>query len=257
MCGRSHLILADQVWAGFYVERRSCSTLQHNRSNNHLDARRQKSSTVMSYPESLKSLGQKLIGTAFVIIAHILAVYALINASSRNPTEYHLAPLEVNLIEEIKPTPKEVVPLSLKQLRTFSKVYPPRVNLPTIAPIISEFAITAYQGEVPSGVTDSYGESSEEKGQVRRARIDTKRPCPRPVYPAGSLPEEQQGTVVLKLLIATSGEVLESAVESSSGFQNLDEAARAALSRCLYKPVVNNRDLQQSWATFKYRWRLE
>jgi len=211
----------------------------------------------MSYREGSKYSGHKLLGIAVVVILHILMIYALANFTAISIVEYYLPPLEVILIEDIRPPPKPETPLTQKYLRKVPKIKPPQVSLSTITPVPSEFAITADHGEVSSEGTDSSGENLRDKRQMRPAQIDIKRPCPRPVYPAGSIPEEQQGTVVLKLLISPDGEVLDSAVDSSSGFGNLDEAARRALSRCLYKPAVNDRNIQNNWAIFKYRWRLE
>ena len=64
-------------------------------------------------------------------------------------------------------------------------------------------------------------------------------------------------TVQLKFLVGADGKVIESAVEKSSGFRRLDEAARAGLSKCQFKPATVDGNPQQSWASMKYTWRLE
>jgi protein TonB len=81
--------------------------------------------------------------------------------------------------------------------------------------------------------------------------------CPKPEYPSSSRRNEEEGTVQLRFLIGTEGQVLESQVEKSSGFTRLDEAARLALSRCQFKPGTLNGKPEQSWASMKYTWRLE
>ena len=68
---------------------------------------------------------------------------------------------------------------------------------------------------------------------------------------------EEEGTVQLKFLVGADGKVIESAVEKSSGFRRLDEAARAGLSKCQFKPAAVDGKPQQSWASMKYTWRLE
>ena len=81
--------------------------------------------------------------------------------------------------------------------------------------------------------------------------------CEKPEYPALSKRLEEEGTVQLKFLVGTDGKVIESAVEKSSGFRRLDEAAREALSKCQFKPALVGGISQQSWASMKFTWRLE
>jgi protein TonB len=81
--------------------------------------------------------------------------------------------------------------------------------------------------------------------------------CEKPEYPSASKRLEEEGTVQLKFLVGVDGKVIESAVEKSSGFRRLDEAARAGLSKCQFKPGTVDGKPQQSWASMKYTWRLE
>jgi protein TonB len=62
---------------------------------------------------------------------------------------------------------------------------------------------------------------------------------------------------MLKLLIGANGNVLESQIEHSSGFTRLDEAARAALVKCQFKPGTVDGKPEASWASMKYTWRLD
>ncbi|MBV8635853.1 MAG: energy transducer TonB [Burkholderiaceae bacterium] len=88
------------------------------------------------------------------------------------------------------------------------------------------------------------------------ASIDSKVPCDKPEYPRASLVNEEQGTVVLSLEIGTDGKVMDSKVEKSSGFKNLDKAA-LKLASCHFKPVVQDGKPVQSWAKFEYVWKLD
>jgi protein TonB len=81
--------------------------------------------------------------------------------------------------------------------------------------------------------------------------------CEKPEYPSASKRLEEEGTVQLKFLVGVDGRVIESAIEKSSGFRRLDEAARAGLSKCQFKPGTVDGKPQQSWASMKYTWRLE
>ena len=80
--------------------------------------------------------------------------------------------------------------------------------------------------------------------------------CERPEYPSASKRLEEEGTVQLKFLVGADGKVIESAVEKSSGFRRLDEAARQSLSKCTFKPGTKDGVAVESWASMKYTWGL-
>ena len=80
--------------------------------------------------------------------------------------------------------------------------------------------------------------------------------CEKPEYPSASKRLEEEGTVQLKFLVGEDGKVIESAIEKSSGFRRLDEAARQSLSKCTFKPGIKDGVAVESWASMKYTWRL-
>jgi protein TonB len=92
---------------------------------------------------------------------------------------------------------------------------------------------------------------------VQTAAVISASSCEKPEYPSASKRLEEEGTVTLKFLVGADGKVLESAIEKTSGFRRLDEAARAGLSKCQFKPGTIDGKPQQSWASMKYTWRLE
>jgi protein TonB len=89
------------------------------------------------------------------------------------------------------------------------------------------------------------------------ANLQASGTCQKPEYPALSRRREEQGSVMLKLLIGANGHVLESQIEQSSGYARLDEAARAGLSKCQFKPGTVDGRPEASWASMKYTWRLD
>jgi protein TonB len=88
------------------------------------------------------------------------------------------------------------------------------------------------------------------------ATIDNKVPCDKPEYPRASLVNEEQGTVVLALEVGVDGKVMDSKVEKSSGFKNLDKAT-LKLANCHFKPLEKDGKPAQSWAKFEYVWKLD
>jgi protein TonB len=127
------------------------------------------------------------------------------------------APTPVNAIAAVSNTPQPVAPPS---------PLPVVQNAPPAPPVVTAAVISA------SG-------------------------CEKPEYPSASKRLEEEGTVQLKFLVGVDGRVIESAIEKSSGFRRLDEAARAGLSKCQFKPGTVDGKPQQSWASMKYTWRLE
>ncbi len=89
------------------------------------------------------------------------------------------------------------------------------------------------------------------------AALDPKAPCEKPTYPRASLVNEEKGTVLMGFLVAVDGKVVESKIEKSSGFKNLDRAAMNALSQCKFKPAAKDGKPEQGWAKVEYTWKLE
>jgi protein TonB len=67
----------------------------------------------------------------------------------------------------------------------------------------------------------------------------------------------ETGTVLLNFLIDLNGGVIDSKVERSSGHRRLDEAARAGLSLCKFKPATVDGKPEQTWSRIEYEWRIE
>jgi protein TonB len=92
---------------------------------------------------------------------------------------------------------------------------------------------------------------------ARTAAVVDARGCPKPTYPPASIRANETGSVVLNFLIDVDGKVLESKVERSSGHRRLDEAARAGLGICKFRPATADGRPERAWARIQYDWRLE
>lgn len=75
-------------------------------------------------------------------------------------------------------------------------------------------------------------------------------------YPKASLMNEEQGEVSMSFLVAADGKVVDSKVEKSSGFRNLDKAAVKAISACKFKPGMKDGAVAQTWTKVDYVWTL-
>lgn len=78
--------------------------------------------------------------------------------------------------------------------------------------------------------------------------------CEKPIWPKGALENKKAGTVSLALLIGVDGKVMQSKLLKSSGFSDLDDAARDGISKCSFVPGLMNGRPTQGWILFKYVW---
>ncbi|HEX8610237.1 MAG TPA: energy transducer TonB [Telluria sp.] len=76
-------------------------------------------------------------------------------------------------------------------------------------------------------------------------------------YPKASLMNEEQGTVSMSFLVGPDGSVVESKLEKTSGFKNLDKAAIKTISACKFKPGTKDGAPAQTWTKVDYAWKLD
>lgn len=80
--------------------------------------------------------------------------------------------------------------------------------------------------------------------------------CIKPMYPAADLAAGHQGTVTLAFLIGVDGLVKDARVDKSSGYPQLDSAAKDAIRKCSFDPAFNDKGFVRSWTKVQYVWTL-
>jgi protein TonB len=68
---------------------------------------------------------------------------------------------------------------------------------------------------------------------------------------------DEPGTTSMSFLISPDGSVIESKLDKTSGFKNLDKAAMKSLSACKFKPGTKDGTPAQTWAKVDYAWKLD
>lgn len=216
----------------------------------------------MNFSKTKQDPTKKYIGIAIVVLLHIGVVYALVNGLARKVVEIVQAPLETKIIEELKklppppPPPKDIPPPPVASAAPPPAYVPPVEvavqNTPSNAPSITSSTVAPPPAPpAPAPVVEV------PRDPVIVAPVVNASACRKPVYPAVSRREEEQGIVVLRFLVNAEGNVIQSEVKSSSGYTRLDEAARQALSLCQFQPGTADGKPTQGWAQLKYEWRLE
>ncbi len=111
---------------------------------------------------------------------------------------------------------------------------------------------TGRASAAPTASTTSTASTSAARHPV----IADTRACA-PTYPANAYSNGETGTVQLALLVNGDGKVVESKVQKSSGYPELDKAARRALSQCKFKFPGNERPAEPAWANLEYVFSLD
>jgi protein TonB len=224
---------------------------------------------MIDYASRQRTPRKHLIGLTAVVVLHGLLFWAINSGLAHKFVKVIKGPVEAVLLEETKPEiPPPPPPPPPKNLPPPPPAYVPPVEVAVSAPppvnAIAAVSNTPQPVAPPSPLPVQMNAPpalpappAPPAPPVVTAAVINASGCEKPDYPNASKRLEEEGTVQLKFLVGVDGKVLESAVEKSSGFRRLDEAARAGLSKCQFKPGTVDGKPQQSWASMKYTWRLE
>jgi protein TonB len=217
---------------------------------------------MIDYASRQRPPRKHIVGLTVVLVLHGLLFWAINSGLARKFVKVVNGPVEAVLLEEtppdIPPPPPPPPPLPPKNLPPPPNAYVPPVDAqvatPTPVNTIAAVASTPQAVAPPSPVQTA---PAPVTAPAITAAVISASGCEKPEYPSASKRMEEEGTVQLKFLVGVDGKVIESAIEKSSGFRRLDEAARAGLSKCQFRPGTVDGKPQQSWASMKFTWRLE
>ena len=215
---------------------------------------------MIDYASRQRTPRKHVVGFAVVVVLHGLLFWAINSGLARKFVKVIKGPVEAVLLEETKPDiPPPPPPPPPKNLPPPPPAYVPPVDIQVAAPTpvnaIAAVSNTPQPVAPPSPLPVQSNPAPA--APVVTAAVISASSCEKPEYPSASKRLEEEGTVQLKFLVGVDGKVIESAIEKSSGFRRLDEAARAGLSKCQFRPGTVDGKPQQSWASMKYTWRLE
>lgn len=201
---------------------------------------------------------------ALVVVLHLLVGWAIQSGLSREVGRKIQVVADVLLLSEDKPrapeAPRRPPSPAPAPAPPVQGAAPPAPLLP--APAVSALSPQAVTVAPAAPATLSVSPTAPpapgtRSEPVRTVAVVNAAQCEKPEYPAASRRMEEEGTVHLRFLIGVDGKVIQSEIEKSSGFKRLDEAARAALGRCQFRPATVDGQPEQAWAGMRYTWRLE
>ena len=210
---------------------------------------------------------------------HDILGYALVNGLGRKIVEVMKAPIETKIIDETKPPPPpppdNLPPPPKVALPPPSFVPPPEVQVatPQLAPVITvtreappPAPVAIAPAPAPAPVAAPAAPAATvaapaPKIQAVAARIDVGT-CDKPEYPAAALRAETTGTSKIRFTVDATGGVSKAEIERSAGGSRehrlLDRAAVDALSKCRFKPGVDDTGKPVGGTTVvEYVWKVD
>lgn len=217
---------------------------------------------------------RKLLGLAAVVVLHGLLIWAIQAGMTRTMIQKMPVIVQALLLQEKRPEPPPPLPVPPAAPTPPPKAAPKLPEPPAFVPPVATpvavqvavpppNAIAATSATPPPSATPTapaaapIAPSAPAKAPVRTTAGVNIAQCDKPDYPSASRRMEEEGTVGLRFLVGADGKVLQSEVAKSSGYKRLDEAARAGLTKCHFKPATVDGKPEQAWTTIQYVWRLE
>ena len=215
-----------------------------------------------------KNPGKNFTGLAIVILLHVLVAWAVVNGLGTRIVAKVTEAVETKLIEEVKPPPPPDTPPPPPppEMKAPPPPFIPPVEVQVQQPPPPQNAIatatttppptTSLAPPAPPAPTAPPAAPAP-RGASRSEAVADFNTCARPEYPRSSQRNEETGTTTLQFLIGVDGRVMDSKLQKTSGFRDLDRAAQSALSKCRFKPAMVDGQPQQAWTAVQYVWTLE
>jgi protein TonB len=208
-----------------------------------------------------------------VLLAHVFGMVWLVNAKITPPAiKPSLPPMMVSLVSSPAPEP-EVVPLVptppqpvVKKQKPIVKQKPvmpePVVSEPVAQPVaVSEAPPTPAAPAVeakPPVVTEVAQAKPEPEPVIEPPKFGAAYlHNPPPSYPQSARRLGEQGRVVLRVLVSSNGEADTVALEDSSGYSKLDEAAIQAVKKWRFVPAKRSNQPISAYVLVPVKFSLE
>jgi protein TonB len=203
------------------------------------------STSTQAAPGGLKSLlPAKFAPLAAIALAHALVFYAFYSGMLHKVAQVAL-PHEVFVTFVAPPAPP---PAALPKMAPLAAPTMPQIQPLPPVPVTVENAITpppaaAVPAErvsaAPAPVSAPAAPAPVSAPRLLSSGVEYVQ-APQLVYPAASKRLNEQGKVVLRVLVNEKGQPAQVTVHTSSGFPRLDEAGRQATLRAVFKPHLDD-----------------
>lgn len=204
-------------------------------------------------------------GALVTVALHALAVLALLTYEPARLALFAAAPIMIDLISPPKPEPEK--PTELPKPKPVAKVSPrppiapaPILTAPAEAPspVVAAPQPPAPPAPVPIDAPPATPSPAKAEPPVTQPIFNADYlDNPAPVYPSQSRRRNEQGRVMLRVLVSVAGRAEDVQVRSSSGSLRLDDAARDAVRRWKFVPAKRGTDPVAAWVLIPISFKLE
>ena len=199
----------------------------------------------MDFARQQRDPARHLIGITFVILVHVIVIYALVTGLARKAVEVIKKPLTATIIEEIKtppPPPPPPPPRKIVEPPKVTQTYvpPPDVPVPTqtTEPVITSVTPTPPPEPVviaPPAPPVVEAPPAPPKPAIRRGAVPIERV--EPVYPREAIKDNiSNGKVVARLQVDEKGLVTGVTIVEANPRKVFDREVIRALSLWKFKP---------------------
>ena len=217
-----------------------------------------------------KPAGKNVTGITIVILLHVLVAYGIVTGLGKRMVTKMAEAVETKIIEEQAPPPPKEIPPPPPPPEMKAPpppfIPPVEVNIQQPPPQQSTIAVSSTakpvsnelpRPQAPAAAAAAPAAPPGNPNPVRVAASADFNTCAKPEWPKASLRNEETGTVTLSFLIGEDGRVADSKILKSSGFRDLDKAAVTGISKCRFKPGMNDGKPEKAWMSMQYVWTLE
>ncbi len=211
----------------------------------------------MTY-KSRKTASQQLTGIGFVVGLHLVGIYVVASGLAHQAVQTVMGPIETKVIEEAKPKQEELPPPPPKLQTPPPYVPPPDLDVAIEAPPPPPGPSTAI-----ATVTDKKPVAAPPPPAVPdvEAKFDPRgryNAFPDSEYPSQSRRLNEEGKVIISILVQPDNTVGDVKVVQSSGFERLDTAAvEWYRKRGRFLAAVKDGKPIASWKTFTVNFQLK
>ena len=199
----------------------------------------------MDFARQQRDPARHLIGITFVVLVHVIVIYALVTGLARKAVEVIKKPLTATIIEEIKtppPPPPPPPPRKIVEPPKMQQTYvpPPDVPVPTqtTEPVITSVTPTPPPEPVviaPPAPPVVEAPPAPPKPAIRRGAVPIERV--EPVYPREAIKDNiSNGKVVARLQVDEKGLVTSVTIVEANPRKVFDREVIRALSQWKFKP---------------------
>lgn len=207
-----------------------------------------------TFDTGLGNSSRKLTILAIIIAFHLLLVWGLVTSLGIIQVDRPPPPIIAEIIEDLQD--EEEPPPPPPQIETPPPYVPPPdivVDVPVDAPATTALTnvTNVKPPEAPPPVAKAGIKKAPEIDPKYKRRFQ-------PEYPPTSRRLNEEGSVVLQVLVGTDGTVKDGKVQTSSGFPRLDEAAlKHALRAWRFTPGTEDGAPVQTWHSVKVTFKIE